>query len=606
MVSRPCVIPSVFPAAYPAAGGINPDELALDLAFAADKSLTARRGPTPTFSRASAATQVGATGLIEWAPANWLTRSEEFNDFIWNKAALSVTANSIVSPNGQTTADLLSEDSTTSSHVLSQSAPSVIAGQPHTFSVFAKAASHTSFQMIFSVTAFGDNIFANFQLTGSGSVGTSSGVTASIQSLSDGWYRCSITISNPSGGTGGSIGIASNNNNSSSVRLPSYQGNNAQVVHIWGAQLERHPSAREYIPTTTAAVFGPRFDHDPVTLASRGLLIEEQRTNFCLRSEEFNSASWARSSQTATTPVVTADQATSPSGALSADRIEFPAVAGAGAFSLIFQVFFQTAGVVHTASVYLRGLVGGERVWLSWTPNGVNYIRRECLLTTSWQRFDFTYTSVAGNNFIQLGVDLRDTSQSTQPAQTIFAWGAQLEAGSFPTSYIPTTTASVIRSADVCSITGANFTSFYNQSEGTLFADVTPQAVAQFATVVGVNTTQFNSGNIIYKTNSGATAAGLRWGAQTTGSALNIQATITTSSDVAVSRSRLAYAYRLNDFAFSHAGIIVGTDESGTPPTPTTMRIGSRDDGLHINGHIASVQYYRKRLTNAQLQSLTA
>jgi hypothetical protein len=183
---------------------------------------------------------------------------------------------------------------------------------------------------------------------------------------------------------------------------------------------------------------------------------------------------------------------------------------------------------------------------------------------------------------------------------------AQVEAGAFPTSYIPTTTAALARSADVCSITGDAFTSFYNQPEGTLFADVTPQTVTQLASVITVNTVTSNNQNGIYKLNAAFSATGLRWGATTVISGAIAEAAIATSTDVATSRARLSYCYKLNDFAFAYAGTIVGTDTSGTLPSPTTMQIGNRDGVLQINGHLASLRYYKKRLTNFKLQSLTS
>lgn len=157
----------------------------------------------------------------------------------------------------------------------------------------------------------------------------------------------------------------------------------------------------------------------------------------------------------------------------------------------------------------------------------------------------------------------------------------------------------------MCSITGANFTSFYNQSEGTLFADVTPQTVDQIALIVGMNTSTFNNGNFIYKGNSPSiSGAGKRWAGQTTLSVV-AQSIIISASDIAIARSKLSYAYKLNDMAFATNGTLVGTDNSGAMPTSTVLRIGSRDDGLHVNGHIARIQYFKKRLPNAKLQSLT-
>ena len=341
-----------------------------------------------------------------------------------------------------------------------------------------------------------------------------------------------------------------------------------------------------------AAANEPRFDHDPVTLACKGLLIEEQRQNLCLRSEEFNDGIWAKSSAIVTAPVVTANQVNSPSGALSADRIVFPAVSGAGAFSLVTQFFSQSVGVVHTASIYLRGLVGGEKVWWAWTPNGTTYVRKECILTTAWQRFDFTYTSTAGNNFTQLGVDLRDASQSTQSAQTIFAWGAQLEAGSFPTSYIPTTTTALTRSADVCSISGGDFTGMYNQSEGTFICRYAyikaPSSLQNRRVISGGDTRRIIHG---YSLGTNEKSA---WYYDGVNNAAMVSGNESAAVGVVIEPTVI------------HAvcGSFVGPDKVHNGNLLTSMtyirffELGS--------GHIASVKYFRKALTDAKLQSLTA
>jgi hypothetical protein len=189
-------------------------------------------------------------------------------------------------------------------------------------------------------------------------------------------------------------------------------------------------------------------------------------------------------------------------------------------------------------------------------------------------------------------------------ASGFYVWGAQLEAGLFASSYIPTTS-SVARSADVCSITGTAFSSIYNQSEGTLFADVKPQLADQNAFFFCVNTTSSNNMHCISKTNTGL-SNGKRWAGLTNLTGLSIQSFILTPTDVAVSRSRLAYAYKLNNFAFANSGSIAGTDTNGALPVPTAMRIGARDDGYSINGHLGSIRYYRKRIVDSSLQTLTA
>ena len=252
----------------------NPDKLALDLQFAADKTLTARKGPTPAFTRGSAGRFVGSDGLIQTAGngvarfeydqltlackgllieesrTNLVLQSEDFST-TWQVNAASIANNVTVAPNGLTTADLLNDIATSAAHQVIQSVGSLTAGQSYTFSVFAKAATHTSFQMTFSTAAFGSGLFANFVLTGSGSIGTSSGVVSKIESYLNGWYRCSITVVAATGGTGGFVQIAANNNNSSAARLVPYLGTNTQVVNLWGSQLEAGLFASSYIPTTS-------------------------------------------------------------------------------------------------------------------------------------------------------------------------------------------------------------------------------------------------------------------------------------------------------------------------------------------------------------------
>jgi len=136
-----------------------------------------------------------------------------------------------------------------------------------------------------------------------------------------------------------------------------------------------------------------------------------------------------------------------------------------------------------------------------------------------------------------------------------------------------------------------------------MFADAIPQTVAQSAIALSVNTTTFQNSHSISKSNALADAAGLRWVAQTFSGA--IVATISTSTDVATTRSRLAYAYKINDMAFAASGLLIGTDTSGIMPSPTAMHIGMRDSSLQINGHLAAIRYFRKRLSNQKLQTLT-
>jgi hypothetical protein len=366
----------------------------------------------------------------------------------------------------------------------------------------------------------------------------------------------------------------------------------------------------------SAAINTPRFDHDPVTLACKGLLIEESRINLLPDSNSFNN--WAQNScDIITSTIVT------PEGSSNAWKIRE---------DLLFAVHYVTkgftpvSGTTYTASVWLKsgengfvffGLTGGfptTFVSVNLSTGAVSAAIGTPIQAISasylngWWRVSFSLVATASTNS---NFDIRTSRDGVWANRTylgngvngVYCYGAQVEAGSFPTSYIPTTTASVVRSADVCSITGSNFSGFYNQPEGTFFGDATPQTVNQTIVIVGANTSASTASHFIYKSNNLINAAGKRWTAQTVST--GAQTSIVTGADVAISASKLSYAYKLNDFAFVYAGSIVGTDSSGTIPTPTAMRIGCRDDGLQINGHIAAIRYYKKRLSNAKLQSLT-
>lgn len=178
--------------------------------------------------------------------------------------------------------------------------------------------------------------------------------------------------------------------------------------------------------------------------------------------------------------------------------------------------------------------------------------------------------------------------------------GGQLEVGGFASSYIPTTTAPSLRSADLCSITAGAFTGFYNQSEGTLFAQSTRTSTNTNAFVVYASNGSFvngldlrySSATLIIASMNVASAAQLN----------GLQATITSGSS-----SKQAVAYKLNDCAYSANGAAVITDTSALIPTVSQLNIGmAHNSSLQpLNGHIASIRYFRKRLPNAKLQALT-
>jgi hypothetical protein len=187
-------------------------------------------------------------------------------------------------------------------------------------------------------------------------------------------------------------------------------------------------------------------------ISNTGMLVEPAATNICLQSGALQTSPWSPSSIVVGLPVVTANATAAPDGTITAAQIAFPAISGAGADATVSTTLALNGS--YTWSMYLKGSVGGEVVYILDTPDGTNYLRKACTLTTAWQRFSFSgpQPGAAGTHFFGVGADLRDGSQTSKPAQTIFAWGAQIELGSVATSYIPTTTAAATRGADSATI----------------------------------------------------------------------------------------------------------------------------------------------------------
>jgi hypothetical protein len=184
----------------------------------------------------------------------------------------------------------------------------------------------------------------------------------------------------------------------------------------------------------------------------------------------------------------------------------------------------------------------------------------------------------------------------------LFIWGAQLEAGSFPTSYIPTTTAPLTRGADVCSITGGNFTGMWNQSEGTLLAQTQKTSTNSNAFIISVSDNSFNNETDL-RYNSVSQVASLM-NVSNVNQLVGLQANITSGAAV-----KQSIAYKLNDCAYAANGASPISDTSALIPTVDRLTIGNvavAGQAFYLNGTIAAIRYYKKRLPNAKLAQLTA
>jgi hypothetical protein len=361
----------------------------------------------------------------------------------------------------------------------------------------------------------------------------------------------------------------------------------------------------------TAATNEPRFDHNPTTGESLGLLVEEQRTNLLLQSEDFSTA-WA-----VTRASITTDSITAPSGAVTADKLIEDTTATNTHFAA--QTVSVSAGSAYTFSVYAKA---AERSFVQLVLNGqftsvisaIFDLSSGAVGTTTgvpttnaqalgngWWRFSITQTANAtGVTSAQVRTaNVSNTATYTGDGTSgIYIWGAMLEAGSFPTSYIPTTTAAVTRSADVASISGSNFSSWYRQDEGTVFA-----ASSSFGAT--------NSNRRIAFATDGTTSNrfGLLYNSLNNPQIVVSSAgTITANPSVALAGATyaIAAAYKLDDYAISAAASIPSTDTSGALPVSVNqLSIGSQINGEPVNGTIKRLCFWPQRLSNSTLQTLT-
>lgn len=359
----------------------------------------------------------------------------------------------------------------------------------------------------------------------------------------------------------------------------------------------------------SAAINAPRFDHDPVTLECKGLLIEEQRTNLILQSEDFGTT-WAAVNATVSTNVATA-----PNGIVAADKLIINSGSTAGRFSQLL-----TLTGFHVMSVFAKA---GEWDWVFVTPfsnaGGVWFNLSNGTIGTQNSGYSGFITSF-GNGWyrcsvVSLGTTVSQTARVT-PTNTdglytagdgtsgILAWGAQLEAGLFPTSYIPTTTASVIRSADMCSISGSAFTGFWNQTSGTMLEvfEASPNTNTTYVSASNGNITQ----NSIHFDNDTGNMRAVYY------SGSSIVATLSLGSVGTVGAvNKIASAYSVNDFSASRNGGTVVVDSSGAVPASLSqINIGTDERSqtpvsFYSNRCIGSLRYYKKRLPNAKLQAIT-
>ena len=576
--------------------------------------------------RATSATRVNEQGLIEIPVTNLVLRSEEFNDVYWTKSRIIIIENTTIAPSGTLTADTFAGDGgTLATRTLQSSSISVTSGITYTFSVYLKKNTNNFIQLFCSSTAGG--MFANFNIENGiiGTVGTISGTNPipSIVNFGNGWFRCSITITSVNSGNAqfGTYLVTDNN------AIRNEQNTLSTSVFIWGAQLEQGTTATEYIPTTSvirtkfagitqdggSASNIPRIDYTNGSCPS--ILVEPQRTNLLLRSEEFDNASWNKVNSS-----ITANTTISPNGVQDADTINLNTSGAylrqllniASSTTYSYSIFIKKSANTGNKTFFLyynnnngspnngnfRSIIDLTNLTITTTAGGTASTGRPTIISSNLQSFNndfyraqisFTTGTSGGNTISEIGLEANGV-----PVE-FFAWGAQLEAGSNATSYIPTTTSSVTRNADIISKSGIS--NLIGQTEGTIYYNLSVNSINNASKYIGLSDGTTNN-RILIGHDTGISDFRLYYNSS------GITSFTYTGSNWATGVvKKIAIVYATNNFKLFIDGVLVYTNNSITTFNSNNLTIfqipGVPDFKLNTIG------LWKTALTNTQAIQLT-
>lgn len=359
-----------------------------------------------------------------------------------------------------------------------------------------------------------------------------------------------------------------------------------------------------------AAANQPRFDHDPSTHAVTGLLIEDSSTNLLIQSQQFAAASWGNNNIT-----VTANAIAAPDGTTTGTNLTVNASGGSKSVSQALTLATNYVATVwlraNTATSVAVGLYdtpstlwgnpsSGSTAYIIsgpgtvspytvggalWYVNGLSstqWTRVAVLRPTSANRF-FVYPKLAGQAI----------------GDSVYVWGAQVESGYFPTSYIPTTTATVTRPADTLTVPTA---SWFNATAGTLAAEA---VIPYLSGIKYPGVVSFNDGTannaiecLVNDANGDTRSVNIYNAGVSTFSSAR-------SAYTAGAALKCSLGYASGNIRAAIDGVLGTLDTTSSIPTLTTLNIGTNRGTHHLNGWVKSVTYLPARVLDAQIQLLT-
>jgi hypothetical protein len=580
------------------------------LPYGAAIEQAARKGAVLSFSRASNATQRDASGNIVWAPHNIVTYSNDFENADWGKAgtgtgsAPSITANAVVAPNGTLTGSTIVFDRGAGNAAGDQSdlssTPIVAVTQNYTGGFYLKATNPAD---------VGKEIAIRHVSAG----------TYTVVTLTASWTRYTPTET----GLAGSRVLQLGNRGTVTA-------DNSVSVDVCWASLNVGNAAQDYIATTTAAYYGPRFDHD--SAGNRiGFLREGAGTNECLQSEDF-STTWTQTG----TSVVSTNTTVAPDGNTTADtltdddaaayeKVTSNSVTILDSETWCYSLFIKKDSTpASTRWAYIQLVMSGGtttagRLYVDTTGfvsavvgSGTGTLVDSGIIDEGdyWRVWIAFKNNATGNTVLKVDVfpAAGDTALGTLDATitgSIIAWGSQTEIGNKPTSYIPTTTTAVTRAADVLD-TGGDLT-WWDRVKGTFYLSYIPPND-------GLNSDARRY--LLHGIDTGFNRFALRvadTGANKQPMAILGDGTVVisqepTTTQIANTVNKVAFAYNASAVRYALNG--VGEAETATgfvdASAFTEFDIGGKDGGQAIDGHIQEMKFWNVDKSAAAVLGLTA
>lgn len=452
----------------------------------------------------------------------------------------------------------------------------------------------------FGLATINENI-VNFVDAGSN---TYSGITQDINSFSAKQYKVEITVTNWI--SGDILATFSSNtksfnitgNGTYSVYLtPVSNGNDIGLVRNYSSGANFSYSITNVSVKEVTRDNVPRIDYTGGGCPH--ILAEPQRRNTLTYSEDFTDSSWIKlRNGTGLDPVITSNYTTSPDGTNNASRVVFDAgTVSATNFSMLRT---NATGLTNphdsSISIYLKSNTASSYT-LIWYNESLG--SEEIIVTPTWARYTLSTTSIAStSDRLHFGLWDFNGAVSSNNAD-VSVWGAQLEEGSYATSYIPTSGSTVTRNQDIFTRDGIG--NLINSTEGVLFVEMA--ALSNDGTFRQLTLSDGTTANrILVDFTDASNQIRVFCGS---GGVSQVSETFNVTSSL--SFNKIAFKYKLNDFALWVNGVEVATDTSGiTPIGLNKLSFNNGAGSFDFYGKVRQLQVYDTALTDDTLALLTS